>query len=277
MTLRADVRSAYEEITPPAPALQAQIRALVSAEAQAVSKSGGRRSRWVASLRGTMALVAALLAILIVATVLVGGRVWHDWNLFTNRTAPGGQVHMTLAQLEARPLLMPLVPPDATCPAVQTISASEADSLPEPIHSLTYAGYVFSSVGPAHASVIPGNGGDLTSWGQYANVAWVIEPQVTGLVLIRGRDAANHDLPLVYVGQYAAGAVIGTDSGVHIGPPAVQRSEVVLDASRHPATSAKGNWGVYNVRVGVPDTMSPCHVFQVDGDGFSEVFFTYPG
>jgi len=277
MTLRADVRSAYEEITPPAPALQAQIRALVSAEAQAVFKSGGRRSRWVASLRGTMALVAALLAILIVATVLVGGRVWHDWNLFTNRTAPGGQVHMTLAQLEARPLLMPLVPPDATCPAVQTISASEADSLPEPIHSLTYAGYVFSSVGPAHASVIPGNGGDLTSWGQYANVAWVIEPQVTGLVLIRGRDAANHDLPLVYVGQYAAGAVIGTDSGVHIGPPAVQRSEVVLDASRHPATSAKGNWGVYNVRVGVPDTMSPCHVFQVDGDGFSEVFFTHPG
>jgi hypothetical protein len=82
---------------------------------------------------------------------------------------------------------------------------------------------------------------------------------------------------LVYVGQYAAGVVIGTDSGVHIGPPAVQRSEVVLDASHHPATSAKGNWGVYNVRAGIPDTMSPCHVFQVDGDGFSEVFFTHSG
>jgi hypothetical protein len=277
MSLRADIRSAYEEITPSAPALQAQIRALVSTEAQAVSKSGRRQSRWVQSLRGTMALVAALLVILIVATVLIGGRVWHDWTIFNNRPLPGGQVHTTLAQLEARPLLMPLVPPDATCPAVQTISASEADTLPEPIHSLTYAGYVFSSVGPAHASVIPGSGGDLTNWGQYANVEWVIEPQVTGLVLIRGRDAANHDLPLVYVGRYAAGAVIGTDSGVHIGPPAVQRSEVVLDASHHPATSAKGNWGVYDVRVGIPDTMSPCHGFQVDGDGFSEVFLTHPG
>jgi len=57
----------------------------------------------------------------------------------------------------------------------------------------------------------------------------------------------------------------------------MQRSEVVLDASHHPATSAKGNWGVYSVRVGLPNGMSPCHVFQVNGDGFSEVFFTHPG
>ncbi len=278
MTLRAEITSAFDEIAPPAPELQGQLRMLIAAEASATSQSLPRRGPWMAGLRGTMALVAAVLVVLIVAALFVGGRVWHDWSVFNNnRPVPGGQVHMTLAQLEARPLITPLVPPDATCPAVHTISASEADSLPEPIHSLTYAGYVFSSVGPAYASVIPGSGGDLTTWGQYANIAWVIEPQVTGLVLIRGRDAANHDLPLVYVGQYAAGAVIGTDSGVHVGPPAVQRSELVLDASHHPATSAKGNWGVYNVRAGIPNTMSPCHVFQVDGDGFSEVFFTHSG
>lgn len=278
MSLRSDISSAYDEIAPPAPDLQGQLRMLIAAEANATSQSRHRRGPWMVGLRGTMALVAALLVVLIVATLFVGGRVWHDWGVFNNnRPVPGGQVHMTLAQLESRPLLMPLVPPDATCPAVSQISAGDAASLPEPIHSLTYAGYVFSTVGPAHASVIPGSNGDLTAWGQYANVVWVIEPQVTGLVLIRGRDAANHDLPLVYVGQYAAGAAIGTDSGVHGGPPAVQRAEVVLDASHHPATSAKGNWGVYNVRVGIPDTMSPCHVFQVDGDGFSEVFFTQPG
>ena len=278
MSLRADINSAYDEIAPPAPELEAEIRRSVASESRSVSRSRGKRLAWVSTFRGSMALVAALLVVIVIATLLVGGRVWHDWNIFNTRPAPAGQSYaVQLAELEARPLQMLLVPPDATCPAVHTFSASEADSLPEPIHSLTYAGYVFSSAGPAHASLIPGGGGDLSTWGQYANIAWVIEPQVTGLVLIRGRDAANHDLPLVYVGQYAAGAVIGTDSGVHGGPPAVQRSEVVLDASHHPATFAKGNWGVYNVRVGIPNTMSPCHVFQVDGDGFSEVFFTRPG
>jgi hypothetical protein len=278
MSLRADINSAYDEIAPPAPELQAEIRRLVASESKSVSRSRGRRLPWVSTFRGSMALVAALLVVIIVATLLVGGRVWHEWNIFNTRPAPAGQRYaVQLAELEARPLQMPLVPPDATCPAVHTISASEADSLPEPIHSLTYAGYAFSSVGPAHASVIPGGGGDLDTWGEYANIAWVIEPQVTGLVLIRGRDAVNHDLPLVYVGQYAAGAVLGTDSGVHGGPPAVQRSEVVLDASHHPATFAKGNWGVYSVRVGIPNAMSLCHVFQVDGEGFSEVFFTHPG
>jgi len=278
MTLRADINSAYDEIAPAAPELQAEIRRLVASESKSVLPSRGRRLRWVPTFRGSMALVAALLVAIIVATLLVGGRVWHDWGLFNTRPAPAGQSYaVQLAALEARPLQMPLVAPGATCPAVQTISASEADSLPEPIHSLAYAGYVFSSVGPAHASVIPGSGGDLTDWGGYGNIMWVIEPQVTGLVLIRGRDAANHDLALAYVGKYAAGAVIGTDSGVHGGPPAVQRSEVVFDASHHPATFAKGNWGVYNVRVGIPNTMSPCHVFQVDGEGFSEVFYTQPG
>lgn len=278
MSLRADINSAYDEIAPPAPELHAQIRRLVASESNSVVRSRGRRLPWVSTFRGSMALVAALLAVIIIATLLVGGRVWHDWNIFNTRPAPAGQTYgEQLAALEARPLQMPLVPADATCPAVSQISAAEADTLPEPIHSLTYAGYVFSSVGPAHASVIPGSGGDLTGWGQYANVVWVIEPQVTGLVLIRGRDAENHDLPLVYVGQYAAGTVIGTDTGVHGGPPAAQRAEVVLDASHHPVTSAKGNWGVYNVRVGIPNAMSPCHVFQVDGEGFSEVFFTKPG
>jgi hypothetical protein len=278
MSLRADINSAYDEIAPPAPDLQAEIRRLVASESRSVSRSRDSRLPWVSTFRGSMALVAALLVVIIIATLLVGGRIWHDWNIFNTRPAPAGQSYaVQLAELEARPLQMPLVPLDATCPAVHTISASEADSLPEPIHSLTYAGYVFSSVGPAHASVIPGGGGDLDTWGGYDNIAWVIEPQVTGLVLIRGRDAANHDLPLVYVGQYAAGAVLGTDSGVHGGPPAVQRSEVVLDASHHPATWAKGNWGVYNVRVGIPNGMSGCHVFQVDGEGFSEVFFTHPG
>ncbi len=119
MSLRADIISAYDEIAPPAPQLQAQIRMSVSAEARAASQSRRTRGPWMTSLRGTMALVAALLVVLIVATVLVGGRVMHDWDVFNNRPAPAGSgdAATQIAMLEARPLHLPQVPTDGTCPA----------------------------------------------------------------------------------------------------------------------------------------------------------------
>jgi hypothetical protein len=276
MTLRSDITAAYDEIAPPATALQSQIRMLVAAEAKTMVEPRRRRGPWMTGLRGTMALVAALLVVLIVATVLVGGRVWHDWGVFTTRPAPAGQTYaQQLAALEARPLQIPLVPPDATCPEGPFASADAAASFPEPMRGWALGGSKFWGAGPAYAIVYPGGGGGMSGWGQYADVLWIVEPQVTGLVLIRGRDAANHELALVYVGHYAAGAVIGTDTLG--GPPFVQRAELVFDASHHPATSIKSTWGIYEVRAGIPGAMSGCHAFQVDGDGFSEVFLTHPG
>jgi hypothetical protein len=273
MSLRADIRSAYEEITPPAPALQAQIRALVASENRAPIPARRSGSRWVKGLRGTFALVAALLVVLIVATVLVGGRVWHDWNLFTNRPAPAGQIDpVQLAALEARPLHMPVVSADAICSAGPIASASALSGSPDPIRFWAQQGNM-SGDGPVYATNF-GVGAGQSAWGSYWDVVWVTEPHVTGLVLIRGRDAANHQLPLAYVGQYAAGAVIGTD--IVNGTRTVQRTELVLDAGHHPATSGKSKWGIYNVRAGIPNTMSGCHAFQVDGEGFSEIFVTGP-
>jgi hypothetical protein len=276
MTLRADINSAYDEIAPPAPELPAEIRRLVASEYKSVLPSRGRRLRWVPTFRGSMALVAALLVVIIVATLFVGGRVWHDWGLFNTRPAPAGQSYAAqLAELEARPLQMPLVPPDATCPVGPSPAASAVAGVAQaqPVVGWLSNGYQFSGGGPAYA--IGGSYYGLSSWGQYANVVWVTEPQVTGLVLIRGRDAANHDLPLVYVGPHAAGATLGTD--IITGKQVPQRAELVLDAGHHTAISGKSSWGVYEVVAGIPDTMSPCHVFQVDGEGFSEVFFTQPG
>jgi hypothetical protein len=271
MTLRADIRAAYDEITPPVPALEAQIRTLVAVEGNGGVQSRHRRGQWVAGLRGTMALVAALLVVLIVATVLVGGRVWHDWNVFTNRPAPAGQIDpVQLAALEARPLHVPVVSPDAICPAGPNASASAAASFPEPIHGWALQGFI-SGEGPVYATNSAG-GGPESAWGSYRDVIWVTEPQVTGLVLIRGLDAENHQVPVVYVGQYAAGAVLGTDT-VN-GTRVLQRAELVLDAGHHPATSGKSKWGIYDVRAGIPNTMSNCHAFQIDGEGFSEVFVT---
>jgi hypothetical protein len=271
MTLRADIRTAYDAITPPAPALEAQIRTMVATEGKAGVQSRHRRGRWVAGLRGTMALVAALLVVFIVATVLVGGRVWQDWNTFTNRPAPAGQIDpVQLAALEARPLHMPVVSSEATCPVGPTPPASAVASLAGPLQNWLSNGFQFSGDGPAYA--IGGSLSDQTASDLYVNVVWVTEPQLTGLVLIRGRDALNHDMPLVYIGQYAAGAVLGTD--IVNGKRVQQRAELVLDAGHHPATSGNSNWGIYDVRAGIPNTISNCHAFQIDGQGFSEVFVT---
>jgi hypothetical protein len=271
MSLRADIRSAYEEITPPAPALQAQIRALVATEHRAALPSRRSGSRWLKGLRGTFALVAAVLVVLIVATVLVGGRVWHDWNLFNNRPAPAGQIDpVQLAALEARPLHVPAVQLGAICPVGPMASAAALAGSPDTIHAWALEGFM-SGPGPVYASNVGLHAGQ-SAWGNYWDAVWVIEPQVVGLVLIRGLDAENHQVSLAYVDQYAAGAVVGTDT--INGKRTVQRAELVLDAGHHPATSGNSKWGIYDVRAAIPNTMTACHAFQVDGEGFSEVFLT---
>ncbi|HEV3101889.1 MAG TPA: hypothetical protein VG426_06055 [Candidatus Dormibacteraeota bacterium] len=259
MSLRTDIRSAYDEIAPPVPQLDAHIRELVATEAKATMQSRVRRGPWAASLRGTMALVAALLVVLIVATILVGGRVWHDWNIFTNRPVPAAPVDAAtqIAMLEARPLLLPQVPANATCPT-------------GPSKNLNFGSGEFAAYGTGPAYGIGGSG-PATNWGFYFDVMLVTEPQVTGWVLVRARDAVNHSIPVVYVGPYAAGAVIGTDT--INGQVVTLRSELLVDASHHPASSVKSKWGVWNVRQGImANGWSNCTAFQIDGNGFSKVF-----
>lgn len=259
MTLRADITSAYDEIAPPPPHLEAQIRTSVFAEARVESRSR-RRGPWLASLRGTMALVAAMLVVLIVATVLIGGRVWHDWTIFNNRPAPAGQIDpVQLAALEARPLHLPVVPAGGTCP-VGPFTNLEIGNVP----------LIGFGSGPAYGT--DSHSGPVTAWGSYYDVTLVTEPQVTGWLLVRGRDAVNHTIPVAYVGAYAAGAVIGTDTidGVLV----AQHAELLVDASHHPAaTSGKSGWGIWRVRQGIQgNDWSGCTAFQIDGNGFSAVF-----
>jgi hypothetical protein len=272
VSLRREVHSAIDGIAPSTFGMPERVVQTVLHDAKR-----RRKEKLMLRVRARLSPVAVLLLIALVAAVLVGGRVWYDWSVFTNRPVPAGQINAEqLAALEARPLHIPLVPPDATCPVGPNLSASDAASFPEPIHSWARAGFQFSGGGPAYATKDAGAvGGGISGWGVYAAVVWLIKPQVTGLVLIRGRDAANHDLPLVYVGQYAAGSVLGTDT-VN-GKQVLQRAELVLNASHHPASSGKSTWGVYEVIAGIPGTMSGCHAFQVDGEGFSEVFLTQPG
>jgi hypothetical protein len=117
---------------------------------------------------------------------------------------------------------------------------------------------------------LSGKGLQATSpWGDYYDPTYYADPQLTGIVLLRIRDLKSGVVG-VFVGPYAAGDVVGTDT---IGGKAIkQHAEAILDASHHPATSGGSKWGLWDVRQGWPTGWSRCWGFQLDGAGFTEVF-----
>lgn len=170
-------------------------------------------------------------------------------------TSPSTVVPATLAQLEARPLTLAVVPPGGACPG-HHYAAIDFGSGSVPV----------DGVGPIY---LTGKGLQATTtWGEYFDPTYYARPQLTGIVLLRIRDLMTGRAG-VFVGPYAAGDVVGTDT---ISGQAVQlHAEAVLDASHHPATSGRSKWGIWEVRQGWPANWSGCFGFQFDGAGFSEV------
>jgi len=159
-----------------------------------------------------------------------------------------------LAQLEARPLLLPVVPPGGTCPSHHYAEIDLGGG------SMTVTGD-----GPIY---LTGKGVQATTtWGVYYDPTYYAGPQLSGLVLLRIRDLETGRAG-VFVGPYAAGEVVGTDT--INGKTLQQRKEAVIDASHHPATSGSSKWGIWNVRQGWPANWSGCFGFQFDGASFAE-------
>lgn len=100
----------------------------------------------------------------------------------------------------------------------------------------------------------------------YHNLAYT-QTKVAGPILIRAVDLFTRT-PVVFVGQYAAGPVVGTDTVDD--NVVVQHTELLLDPS-----SAIKNAGTHKFDwpfiAGIP-TGSSSTGWQIDGVGFSEVF-----
>jgi len=239
MSLRADITSAYDEIAPPAPQLQAQIRMSVSAEARAASQSRRTRGPWMASLRGTMALVGALLVV----------RLILHWSFFNIRPAPPGQPS-ELAQLESRPLHLPDMKAGDACPA-------DAPRVS-----------IYGS-GPAYGGApLASYYSHKTSWGDYWDIELVVDAGVKGLVLVRARDLRTNQ-PVIFVGAYAGGPGIGSDTVD--GKVVRQHLELVLDTS-HPQLDEAGLQLMWSFTAGLANGYSACTGWQIDGQGFTETY-----
>jgi hypothetical protein len=159
-----------------------------------------------------------------------------------------------VAQLEAKPLTLPVVAPGGTCP---NTSLSNIDYGAGP--TAAYGnGPVYGIGGPA----------SHTTWGDYFDVSYFADPQFTGIVLVRIRDLESASVG-VFVGPYAAGGVVGTDTIA--GKAVQQHAELVLDASHPASTSGANKWGIWHIRQGLATGSSSCFGIQVDGAGFTEV------
>jgi hypothetical protein len=245
VSLRREIHSAFDVIAPPLGGMPERVVQTVLAD-----KRRRRKENVMVRLRVPLSLVAVFIAIALIAAVLVGGRVIHDWNLFRYGTPAGGAAHATLAELEARSLQVPQVAASAHCPDGPTANGLWGNG---PFYG-----------DPALGSQNP----TQTGWGAYWDLVGLTDRNVTGLMLVRAIDARTQQ-PLVFVGQYAAGSSAGTDD---LGGQTVQqRAELVLDTNHAPHTSSGGRTE-WRFTVGMPNGNSGCYAWQIDGDAFTETF-----
>lgn len=205
-------------------------------------------------VRTPLSLVAVLIALALVATILVGGRIMQDWSAFHSESPAGSAPSPELAALEARPLQ-------------KFVSVSEC--LPGPYDPDSGLGrgpvYVFGGAS------IRGTGGEY-----FHGVAYSDAP-TSGPILVRARDLATNQ-PVMFIGRFAAGPVIGTD--VVNGKRYDQHSELVLTdvattQKLDPGWNqpARGHRFMWEFLAGAPQRWSTHSGWQIDGAGFSEVFY----
>ena len=244
MSLRREVHSAFDVIAPPLEGMPERMVQTVLAD----HKARGRKRKMLVRMRAPLSLVAVFLFIALVAAVFVGGRLVQDFKSFNRSTpaaTPASTPTATLAELEARPLALPTLKAGDQCP----------------VHTGTNSlGYAFGD-GPVYAN---GASPRPTAWGDYFYIAYYTEPNVRGLVLIRGRDLRSDTIRVAFVGNYVSGPATGIDP-----VEGTQYQEAVLDASHPPARLSNG-FGFWTVNQGLPKAASTCDGFQIDGTGFTE-------
>jgi hypothetical protein len=244
VSLRRDIHSALDVIAPPLGGMPERI-----AQTVLVDGAGRRRKeKMTFRLRTPLSLVAVFLVTAVVAAVLVGDRFAQDWGLFHSRTPAGDTYQSQVAQLQARPLHIPSPTGLTDCKSGPFNSAGDVGSMP----------------------VSRANVGSWTSnlGGVYYDYMFYTESKIAGPILVRARDLFT-DQPVVFVGQYAFGPVLGTET--IDGSTWKQRPYLLLHA-KSPSSAPGTQRQQWNFIAGVPKNASGSTGWQIDGVEFSEVF-----
>lgn len=203
MSLRRDIHSAFEVITPPLGGMPERTVQTVLAE----YNGQRRKKRMPYRVRAPLALVAALIAVAVCSLAVL------TWNA-TRSVTPAAHVGQpSVQQLESRSVNLAVLATGAACPATPPSNQAWAVSL---------AGSHFSD-----------NDGN-----QYWDVEALTSRDLKGPVLLRGRDLrTGHDM--FFRGQWSYGPVVGTVAGADLpnGAKVANHSELLLDPSQPPHQS----------------------------------------
>ncbi len=269
-SLRTEFRRALDAVAPPAPWLGAAIREELHKRRHEswVERARRRPAQTRIAVAGlTMAVVAVLVAAAFLLAQLYApvqapipaGRS----NLPSTPTLTAAE-QTQLAQLESRPLTFPAMPANGQCVdgPHPTITPYRDGTIP----AVWGNGPIF----------VEGGNATLSSQNAYFDVTFYTDPTVSGVVLVRGEQLDGR-FKVVYVGDYAAGAVVGTDTIA--GQVVDQHSEAALPADRPPTnTNAAPGWGIWKIRQGIDQRFIGCTGIQFDTAVGSEVFVVYdPG
>jgi hypothetical protein len=269
VNLRSQIHSAIDEIAEPAPGLadEALAYALADGEPHDV-QVGGRRREGAPGMRRFGSMVAAVLVLVLMIGLVVGGRVLRNRDLVPQ---PYQIDQAQLAKLRANPLHLAVVQPNAECPVgPYTNLPSNAGAAP----GAYGAGPVFAE----------GSGQRVvTSWGTYFLTTYWAGPTFSGLALIRAEDLRTHQ-PVIFAKTSLSakepavptGDLVGTD--VVYDQPIDQLTELTLDTADQGSNSSyPDKWPAWGALMGFANGSSGCIGFQVDGAHFSEIYVvSYP-
>jgi hypothetical protein len=271
VTLRSEIHAVIDDVVVANPINRAQVLAVAAAERAAEpgrgarSRTGRIRSFFGLGLQRSAAVAFALIVLLLLTSVLVGGRLLRERE--SRGPQPASIDQQILDVLRARPLVLPFSASPGQCPGGFTgpiVNHGGSDTW-------LGTGPVYLNGGATVESV------ETTGSGQYFAVSLIVDPSVSGPVLVRGLDTMSR-APLVFAGAYGAGRPVGTDtlSGQTVnlfgemafaaGASAPQR---VAGSTTDPPGTA--GWGVWPIRLGAPAGFSNCFGLQIDGTSFSEV------
>lgn len=249
MNLRHDIHTAIDEVAPPAPHLPTEVVKFIFADNADRRASRNRRGGWTNAFQALGSIAAAALIVTLMAGLVAAG-----WWLrgAVNRPAPIDQAQ--LAQLEERPLnLLPPLKAGEPCPEGSYTSWQYGNG---PVYILSFS---------------YGTSTTATSWGTYWHGTIKTDADLTGLVLVRGRDLRTNQ-PVVFVGQFASGPVAGKDTVD--GKTVQQHLDLVLDTSHPPYARDASTPIVWPMTPGLASGESGCTGWQFDGPALSEVIVT---
>jgi hypothetical protein len=238
VTLRRDVHSAFDQITPSMGGLSERVVQTVLAEGATRRRKEGMLFR----MRAPLSLVAVLLVIALVAAVLVFGRLTQRPTTVHNPPTASPQAEIDqaeLARLEAIPLNLPVMQTNDTCVETQFDGVTGRQST-------------------GHAAFQGASVPRRDTWGLTYHVYVYVNRQVAGLVLIRGRDLKTQQ-PALWGGDYAHGPVGDTEQ------PQLH-TELLINMGSHPRDGEQRVLANSAFKAGHSD----CFGLQIDGRGFSE-------